>query len=96
MPTDGLYQVSAAFTKAVDYGKVRLALNGQHDILLEEIDGYEPGRVTTTGELALGERELAAGSHRLVVDVLGKHPKAAGYMFGLDYLLLVPVDESTE
>lgn len=94
LPEAGKYRLAGVFTKAVDYGKLRLALNGQEDILVPEIDCYEAGRVVTTGEVALGERELTAGQHRLVVDVLGKHPEAAeGYMFGLDYILLVPVKE---
>ncbi|MFT4637601.1 MAG: putative heme-binding domain-containing protein, partial [Verrucomicrobiales bacterium] len=88
-PQEGTYTLATVFTKAVDYGKVRVSLDSETNFILEEVDLYDT-RVNTTGELTLGQHALTAGKHRLIINVLGKHPKAAsGYMFGIDYLLLV-------
>jgi hypothetical protein len=88
-PQEGTYTLATVFTKAVDYGKVRVSLDSETNFILEEVDLYDT-RVNTTGELTLGQHALTAGKHRLIINVLGKHPKAAsGYKFGIDYLLLV-------
>ncbi|MEM7011871.1 MAG: PVC-type heme-binding CxxCH protein [Verrucomicrobiota bacterium] len=91
VPEDGNYEMNTMLTKARDYGQVRLALDGPTNFILEQVDLYEPApRVVSTGVLSLGERELKAGKHQLIVDILGKNPKAdPGFMFGLDYLQLL-------
>lgn len=91
VPEDGVYAMTTILTKARDYGQVRLALDDPTNFILEQIDLYEPApRVVNTGVLSLGERELQAGKHRLIVDILGKHPKAdPGFMFGIDFLQLL-------
>ncbi len=90
VPKEGKYALVAVMTKAVDYGKVRLALDRETRFLTEEIDLFESGKVITTGERVLGAHELSEGPHRLIVNILGKNPRAVGHMFGLDYLQLVP------
>ena len=89
VPEDGNYSMSAAMTKAHDYGQVRLKLDEETNFILDQIDLYDRKQVVTTGEVSLGKHTLKAGKHRLIVDMLGRNPKATPrYMFGLDYLLL--------
>jgi len=88
VPKTGRYELRAQLTKAVDYGIVQLALDDKP--AGRPIDAYNDG-VVHTPELPLGTFDLAAGRHRLRVTITGKNPKAVpGYMFGLDYVKLVP------
>lgn len=89
VPQTGDYQLRAQLTKAVDYGIVRLALDGEP--LSGPIDLYNNG-VIATGELELGRRHLTAGDHQLSVTIVGANSKAVkNYMFALDYVRLVPL-----
>ena len=82
----GPYTLKMQLTKAIDYGIVQLALDGQK--LGGPIDLFNDG-VVTTGELDLGRRELSAGEHKLTVEIVGANAKAVkAYMFGLDYVKL--------
>ncbi len=84
----GRYKLLAALTKAVDYGIVKLTLEGRE---LTTIDLFNNG-VVSTGELDLGAHDLAAGEHRLGVEIVGANDRAVkSYMFGLDYLRLEPM-----
>jgi hypothetical protein len=86
----GKYRVFGRFLKAVDYGIIQLAINGQK--AGEPIDFYHDG-VIQTGELPLGTFELHKGANELSAVVVGANPKAQKqYMFGLDYILLKPAD----
>jgi hypothetical protein len=86
----GRYKLTAQLTKAVDYGIVQLALDGQK--LGPPMDLFNNG-VIATGELDLGTHDLAAGEHQLSVEILGANEKAVrSYMFGLDYVKLVPAN----
>ena len=85
----GKYRLRAQLTKAVDYAIVQLALDGKK--LSGPIDLYNNG-VVPTGELDLGQHELAAGEHKLAVTITGANAQAVkGYMFGLDYVKLLLV-----
>ena len=89
-PKAGKYRVFGRFLKARDYGIHQLAINGQP--AGAPIDFYEP-EVRPTSERLLGEFELKAGDNEFSVTVVGANEKAVkSYMFGLDYLLLKPVD----
>jgi hypothetical protein len=91
VPKAGKYRLATVLTKAVDYGKARIALDEETNFILDEVNLYDT-QVVTTGELSLGDHTLTAGKHRLIFNILGKDPKAApGYMVGIDYLQLVPV-----
>ena len=82
----GRYTVCAAFTKAKDYGVVALRLAGKD--LADPIDLYSE-QVVASGEIALGEIDLAAGDQSLILRVVGKNKKAiARHMVGVDYLRL--------
>ncbi len=76
----------ANLTKAVDYGIVTLAVNDGEPM---EFDRFNHGVVSD--KLSLGTASLKAGTNRLTVTIKGANEKAVKrYMFGLDYLLLVP------
>jgi len=84
----GRYVLRAQFTKAVDYGIAQLYLDGKK--LGEPIDFFNNG-VIPTGEMELGTLELTAGEHQLTVEIVGANDQAVkSYMFGLDYIRLLP------
>ncbi|MEY4034180.1 MAG: hypothetical protein RL492_1374 [Verrucomicrobiota bacterium] len=82
----GLYQLTFVCTKAHDYGRFELRLDGK--LLTDRgLDLYNPKEVVTTGELDGGRHELTAGEHKLEVKILTPNPVATPLnMFGLDYL----------
>jgi putative membrane-bound dehydrogenase-like protein len=85
-PKAGRWEIEVALTRAVDYGVVQFSLDGE--ALDAPVDLFHP-RVVPTGPLSLGVHDLAAGAHRLGVEIVGAHPQAVkAYMFGLDYVLL--------
>ncbi|MCC7062230.1 MAG: DUF2961 domain-containing protein [Planctomycetes bacterium] len=82
----GKYKVTAAFTKADDYGIVQCTLDDQK--LGGPFDGYAT-RVESSGPLDLGTVKLAKGEAMLRLVILGKNEKAKPpHMVGLDYLRL--------
>ncbi len=84
--TAGKYEVFANLTKAIDYAIVKLAVN---DGPPKELDRFNQG--VANDKLSLGTLELPKGTNRLTVTITGANEKAVKkYMFGLDYLLLVP------
>ena len=92
LPVDkaGRYNITAQLTKARDYGIVQLSLDGAK--LGDPIDLYDPNVVPLTG-VKFGARDLSAGEHKLVVEIIGANEKAVkSYMFGLDYFKLVEAD----
>ena len=83
----GRYQLRAQLTKAVDYGIVQFALDGEK--LGPPVDLFHDG-VIPSGELDLGTRYLTAGDHALAVEIIGANLQAAkAFLFGLDYVKLV-------
>ena len=82
----GRYEVVANLTKAIDYGIVQLAVNDNEP---QEFDRYHP--TVAHDKLVVGTFDLPQGQNRLTVSIVGANDKAIKrYMFGLDYLLLVP------
>ncbi len=87
----GNYRLSVAMTKARDYGIVEFALDGKP--ITEPIDLYEAGVVHTGNFTLVNEVMLTEGEHRLSVTMVGANPKAEKkYMFGLDYVALLPAN----
>lgn len=86
-PAAGNYSVAAAFTRAPDYGIVQLSINQAK--LGAPFDGYSP-RVSHSGKVPLGIVALQAGANALFIEVVGKSPRSAGLMVGLDFLELTP------
>ncbi|MHB8901124.1 MAG: glycoside hydrolase family 172 protein, partial [Thermoguttaceae bacterium] len=80
----GRYRVTADLTKAVDYGIVRMALNGRD---AGRFDRFNNG--VANDALDLGTFELESGKSRLEVEIVGANERAKKrHMFGLDYLKL--------
>jgi hypothetical protein len=89
VPTAGEYDVQAVFTMARDYAVIQPSLDGEK--LGNAIDLYNFPDVITTGVLTLGKRKLAAGKHRLALEITGANPSAVpAHFVGLDYLRLAP------
>lgn len=85
----GDYRVVMRFTRAVDYGVVRVSLDGQ--TLRSPIDLYNLA-VTPFGPFDMGTRRLDAGSHTLTLEIVGANEDAVkAYMVGLDYVKLESV-----
>jgi hypothetical protein len=84
----GEYSVVAAFTMARDYGIVQVLLDDE--ALGAPLDLYGYPDVISSGEVALGQRRLTAGPHRLTFVIQGANASAAkAYMLGLDYVRLI-------
>ncbi len=89
-PKAGKYKVVGRFLKAIDYGIVQLAINGQK--AGDPIDFFNDG-VEPTGEVDLGTFELKEGDNQFSATMVGANVRAVkSYMFGLDYLLLKPAE----
>ena len=89
-PKAGKYRVYGRFLTARDYGIHQLAINGQP--AGAPADFYTP-EVRPTKEQLLGVFELKAGDNEFSATVVGANAQALkAYMFGLDYLLLRPVE----
>jgi hypothetical protein len=78
-PAKGNYELVAFFTRAPDYGIVRLHVNGQP--LQPLMDGYGK-RVASSGPITFARVPLRKGSNELVVELLGKDARSAGYSDG--------------
>jgi hypothetical protein len=87
----GRYTLEGVFTRARDYGNVRLSVNGR--ALAPEVAGYAAA-VEATGPVAFGPVALRAGVNELVVELVGKDPRSQGYgdgyLVGIDGFVLRP------
>ena len=84
----GRYEVRGVFTKAVDFGIVRLSVNGQP--AGGDRDFYNDGVIVMPEDL-LGVFDLTQGENTLKAEIVGANEKAVpAHMFGLDYLMLKP------
>ncbi len=85
----GKYTLKADLTKAIDYAIAQFSLDGAP--LGEPIDFINNGVINEV--FTLGVVELAAGDHKLTIELTGANEKAVKrYMIGVDYLLLEPVE----
>jgi len=88
--TAGRYRVIGHFLSARDYGIHQLTINGV--TAGSPRDFYSPD-VKSTGQVDLGVFDLRGGGNEFSATVVGANEQAVkAYMFGLDYLLLKPVD----
>jgi putative heme-binding domain-containing protein len=86
--TAGKYLIEAVLTRAVDYGVVTFQLDGK-PLGDKAIDLF--GSKVSNSSVNLGETTLNAEDHQLTIEITGANPQAVkGYMFGLDYIRLVP------
>ncbi len=85
----GTYELIGFFTRASDYGIFQLSVNGK--TVGDLIDGFNPD-VETTGSVSFGSVDLNAGTNNVVVKLIGKDARAAGfsngYLVGIDGFLL--------
>jgi hypothetical protein len=89
IPTAGAYDLVAAFTLARDFATVQLSLDGQS--IGQPLDLYNYPDVISSGEISLGQHQLAAGKHKLSFEITGANASALkSYLVGLDYLRLSP------
>ncbi len=89
-PKAGKYRVLARFLRAKDYGIHQISINGVK--AGEPIDFYNPD-VKPSNEIDLGVFDLKQGENEFTATIVGANEKAIkAYMFGLDYILLKPVE----
>jgi len=88
---DALYAFTFAYTKAPDYGLVQLMVNGA--AVGAPFDGYAP-TVTHSGLVTLGNAILKKGPawNQIEFKVVGKNPKSAGFLVGVDLMNMAPVE----
>jgi hypothetical protein len=86
-PQSGPYTLAVSLTRAPDYGRVEVTLDGQR--VGEAFDGFAEA-VTPPTRVPLGHIELSRGSHRLRFTAVGKNPKATQCYLGVDCLELLP------
>lgn len=88
-PVAGQFELIGFFTRAPDYGIIRLHVNGKP--LEPLMDGYA-SRVEPTGPVSFGSVQLRKGANELVVELVGKDERsegyANGYLVGIDGFLL--------
>lgn len=85
----GAFEIEAVLTMARDYGIVKLSLDDEP--IAAELDLFNHPDVIATGVLSLGRRDLAAGAHKLSIEIIGSNPAAVKtHRVGLDYVRLVP------
>ena len=81
----GKYAVKVRLTKAPDYGIVQLYLDETKVGDPIDLCGND---IVSTGEIDLGAHELAAGEHKLTLEIAGKNDKSKGTYVGFDYIRL--------
>jgi hypothetical protein len=88
-PAAGSYELLGVFTRAQDYGNVRLSINGR--ALSPELTGYSP-QVAPTEPISFGRVALRAGVNNLIIEIVGKEPASQGYsngyLVGIDGFML--------
>ena len=84
----GRYKILVRLTRSYDYGIIQFGLDGE--ALGKPVDLYSP-KAVAIDPLALGTRQLAAGEHKLTLEIAGLNPKSKPrHMAGLDYVKLEP------
>jgi hypothetical protein len=82
----GRYEVFLHFTRAPDFSFVRASLDGAPAV---PFNGY--ATTVSRDRALLGMRDLAPGSHELLLEVAMKDGHSQGFNVGLDRIELVPV-----
>ena len=78
-PRAGTFELVGYFTRASDYGDVRVHVNGR--ALSPVVRGYAP-RVEPTGPVSFGRVPLRRGANQVVLEIVGKDPRSRGYSDG--------------
>lgn len=89
MEEAGEYELIGFFTRAPDYGIVRVSMKDQQ--LGDLVDGYDD-TVSASGPISFGKVQLTSGTNNIKITLLGKDARAAGYsggfLVGIDGFLL--------
>jgi hypothetical protein len=95
VPTEnsGMYEIWGYFTKAPDFGRVQLMINGKP--VGQVFDGYSSRTVHSDG-LSMGKIFLYEGENRFKFQVVGKNKKAKNYRFGVDCFILKRILEKVD
>ena len=78
-PRAGTFELVGYFTRANNYGDVRVHVNGR--ALSPVVRGYAP-RVEPTGPISFGRVPLRRGANQVVLEIVGKDPRSQGYSEG--------------
>ena len=90
-PHDGYFDLRGVFTKAFDYGKFEVSVDGNS--VLPSLDFYAP-ELSKTDAISISKLRLTKGNHRLQFKVLECNKKAARRnMLGIDFLELLPIED---
>ena len=85
----GTYELVGFFTRAPDYGIVRVHANGK--ALRPMVDGYSEA-VEPSGPISFGTISLEAGTNEIILELIGKDARSSGYssghLVGIDGFLL--------
>ena len=88
-PESGEYMLAMAYTKAKDFGMVRLAVNGVSVGCYQDL--YKSS--LTKKELNIvGKVNLNKGYNILTITNVGKNASATSTLFGIDFIYLIPID----
>jgi hypothetical protein len=87
VPQSGAYTLDVSLTRAPNYGRVEVTLDGQR--VGPDFDGFA-AKVTPPTRVSLGCCELSKGSHRVRFTAVGKNMQATGCAIGIDCLELRP------
>ena len=92
-PAAGKYELTGFFTRATDYGIVRLLHNGK--MIGEYVSGYS-STVEPSGAISFGYIDMKAGTNNVDIELIGKESRSAGYsngyLVGIDGFRLRPVE----
>jgi hypothetical protein len=80
-PRSGRHALWVALATGLEYGTVRLTLNGTP--VGKPFDGYSPGGGIAPKQYPVTLRD---GENELVIELVGKNAQATGTTFGLDYV----------
>ncbi len=89
LEADGNYEVIGRLTRASDFGRAKLELNGSPLLKGEPIELFSPNIVV--GDFPLGFVTVTKGNTTLKVTMVGKNRASKGYRFGLDEIRFVPI-----
>jgi len=89
----GSYQARLSYTKAIDYGNFKIAINGKyHPNVIKAYHDQTGGDVITV-KANLGTYKLEKGNNTIILDIVGKHKDAIPrYMVGIDLIKLIKIN----
>ncbi len=83
----GSYELVGYFTRAKDYGDIRLKINGR--ALDPIVRGYN-AKVSRSEAISFGRVDLKAGINPIEMEIVGHDALSEGYYIGVDGFLLKP------